>query len=125
MSALVGNPEDRFSHNEAQIIHSGSLKRIKYSKLYSLALSRLSNAFSALKETHDYILYVFSFNRPVLTSTHNLCIGSSNEYAQSIFSSKIRKNVYTRSYIFVNSCQYIEFDKNASAVCLKIRYKLQ
>ena len=38
-------------------VHSGSLKRIKYSKLYSLAHSRLSNVFSALKGTHFYILF--------------------------------------------------------------------
>ena len=38
-------------------VHSGSLKRIKCSKLYSLAHSRLSNVFSALKGTHLYILF--------------------------------------------------------------------
>ena len=38
--------------------HSGSLKRIKYSKLYSLAHTLLLNVFSALKGTHFYILFV-------------------------------------------------------------------
>ena len=36
-------------------VHSGSLKRIKYSKLYSLAHTLLLNIFSALKETRFYI----------------------------------------------------------------------
>ena len=39
-------------------VHSGSLKRIKYSKLYSPTPSRFSNAFSALEGTHFYILFV-------------------------------------------------------------------
>ena len=39
-------------------VHSGSLKRIKYSKLYSLAHTLLLNVFSALKGTHFYILSV-------------------------------------------------------------------
>ena len=42
-------------------VHSGSLKRIKYSKLYSLAHTLLSNVFSALKGTHFYILFVVYF----------------------------------------------------------------
>ena len=37
-------------------VHSGSLKRIKYSKLYSLAHTLLLNIFSALKGTCFYIL---------------------------------------------------------------------
>ena len=39
-------------------VHSGSLRRIKYSKLYSLAHTLLLNVFSALKGTHFYILFV-------------------------------------------------------------------
>ena len=39
-------------------VHSGSLKRIKYSILYSLAHTLLSNVFSALKGTNFYILFV-------------------------------------------------------------------
>ena len=39
-------------------VHSGSLKRIYYSKLYSLAHTLLLNVFSALKGTHFYILFV-------------------------------------------------------------------
>ena len=38
-------------------VHSGSLKRIKYSKLYSLAHTLLFNVFSALKGTNFYILF--------------------------------------------------------------------
>ena len=37
-------------------VHSGSLKRIEYSKLYSLTHTLLLNVFSALKGTHFYIL---------------------------------------------------------------------
>ena len=40
-------------------VHSGSLKRIKYSKLYSLVHILLLNIFSALKGTRFYILFVF------------------------------------------------------------------
>ena len=43
-------------------IHSGSLKRIKYSKLYSLAHTFLLSIFSALKGTHFYILLGFFNN---------------------------------------------------------------
>ena len=39
-------------------IRSGSLKRIKYSKLYSLAHTLLLIVFYALKGTHFYILFV-------------------------------------------------------------------
>ena len=39
-------------------VHSGSLKRIKYSKLYSLAHALLLNVFSALKGTRSNILLV-------------------------------------------------------------------
>ena len=45
------------------LVHSGSLKRIKYSKLYSLAHTRLSNVFSALKGTHFYVLLGFSVGK--------------------------------------------------------------
>ena len=38
-------------------VHSGSLKRIKYSKPYRLAHTLLLNVFSALKGTHFYILF--------------------------------------------------------------------
>ena len=37
-------------------VNSGSLKRISYSKLYSLAHTLLLNVFSALKGTDVYIL---------------------------------------------------------------------
>ena len=37
-------------------VHSGSLKRIKFSKLYSLAHTLLLNVFFALKGTRLYIL---------------------------------------------------------------------
>ena len=39
-------------------VHSGSLKTIKYSKLYSLAHTLLLNIFSAPKGTRFYILFV-------------------------------------------------------------------
>ena len=39
-------------------VRSGSLTRIYYSKLYSLAHTPLLNVFSALKGTHFYILLV-------------------------------------------------------------------
>ena len=38
-------------------ILSGSLMRIKYSKVYSLAHTLLLNVFSALKGTHFYISF--------------------------------------------------------------------
>ena len=38
-------------------VHSESLKRILYSKLYSLAYTFLLNVFSALKGTHLYIIF--------------------------------------------------------------------
>ena len=38
-------------------VHSGSLKRIKYSKLYSLTHTFLLNVFSAFKGTRFYILF--------------------------------------------------------------------
>ena len=41
-------------------VHSGSLKTIKYSKLYSLAHTLLLNIFSALKGTRFYILFIQS-----------------------------------------------------------------
>ena len=50
-------------------VHSGSLKRIQYSKLYSLAHTLLSNIFSALKGTHFYILFNHFF--PVNKVCHN------------------------------------------------------
>ena len=43
-------------------VRSGSLKRIKYSKLYSLAHALLLNVFSALKGTHFYILTIILNN---------------------------------------------------------------
>ena len=39
-------------------VRSGSLKRIWYSKLYSLAQTLLLNNSSALKGTHFYILFL-------------------------------------------------------------------
>ena len=42
------------------LVRSGSLKRILYSKLYSLAHTLLLNVFSALKGTHFYILFDFN-----------------------------------------------------------------
>ena len=44
-------------------VHSGSLKRIYYSKLYCLAHTLLLNVFSALKGTHFYILFRFLIGR--------------------------------------------------------------
>ena len=39
-------------------VNSGSLKRIKYAKLYSLAHTLFLNVSSALKGTNFYILFV-------------------------------------------------------------------
>ena len=41
-------------------VHSGSLTKILYAKLLSLAHSLLLNVFSALKGTHFHILFVFT-----------------------------------------------------------------
>ena len=42
-------------------VHLGSLKRILYSKLYSLAYTFLLNIFSALKGIRFYILFVVNW----------------------------------------------------------------
>ena len=45
-------------------VHSGPLKRIWYSKLYSLAHTVLLNVFSALKGTHCYVLLIICYFVP-------------------------------------------------------------
>ena len=53
-------------------VHSGSLKRIEYSELNSLAHTLLLNVFSAFKGTHFYILFV-------VTAAGNVLCGSSKK----------------------------------------------
>ena len=63
MSDLVGNPEDRFSQNEAQIGKSrhghGSCEQAKYhlpSNRTSLSFQRLDDVTNHVRQTLDFLL---------------------------------------------------------------------
>ena len=57
LAALLKHEFTGFFFWHSLPVHLGSLKRIKYSKLYSLAHILLLNVFSALKGTRFYILF--------------------------------------------------------------------
>ena len=89
-------------------VNLGSLKRIYYSKLYSLAHTRLLNVFSALKGTNFYILFVVTALGVVLCGSAKKHLKPSDfiylpEYAIyfQFVKSKLIRAVFVQHFQFV------------------------
>ena len=85
-------------------VHLGSLKRIYYSKLYSLAHTLLSNVFSALLGTNIYILFVATAAGVVLCGSPKMRPRTSSivQFISFFWSFEISENILrNQKFIYV------------------------
>ena len=99
MSDLVGNPEDRFSRVAAQLYPRSFLSQPLRKLAHAIHRDFLS--FENLKFSADFFLNIFLIFAQNIDCGYTLeppRRGGSNEYPQSMFWSKNKKNRYTPAY---------------------------